>query len=230
MVRLLTVDAPWDLPTIYLSAWMEKLIAEARQLGVEVLSLRGFLTPEGLADAIEQFQPDKILMGGHGGPNVFTTENMQVLLVGCTNDQMLTGRETLLFSCLTGQQLVPSIVSKGGVAAAGFTAEFVWVVTPPYLPDEDAYAKPFERLFVEPMLEVLRGAGWSGWYDKLQSVAREEERVWSQSEDPLSAQIVLSLIQDRRAATWLGEGGGVAASMDVLPLLALVAIVGSQIS
>ena len=137
MVRLLTVDAPWDLPTVYLSAWMEKLIAEARLIGVEVLSLRGLISDVDLANAIDQFQPDILLMGGHGGPNVFTTENMQVLLVGCTNDQILTGRETLLFSCLTGQRLVPSIVSKGGVAAAGFTAEFVWVITPPYLPGED---------------------------------------------------------------------------------------------
>ena len=224
MVRLLTLDAPFDLPTTYLSAWMEKFIGEARLLGAEVLSLRGFVSEADLAGALQSFNPEIVVMGGHGNSNTFTTEGLVPLLIACTNDQVLSGRETLVFSCLTGNQLVPSIVSKSGLAAGGFTAEFVWVVDPSVPPSQDPFARPFERLFVEPSLELVKGNGFAGWYSKFQSVALEEERAWSQSTDPLAAQVVLSLIQDRRAATWFGEGGGVSAGGGAIPLVLLLGL------
>ena len=204
MVRLLTVDAPWDLPTVYLGSWMDSLVAEARLLGVQVMSLRGGeVTESNLVGALSSFQPDYIFLGGHGGPSVFTAANMVPLLQACQNDQILVNTRAYFISCLTGQQLVPSTVSKGALGAAGFTTEFTWVISEPYIPDQDPYAQPFERLIVEPSMELLKGRGYGGWYNSLQRVANEEENRWLQSDDPMAAQIVLYLRQNASSATFV---------------------------
>jgi len=200
----LTVDAAWDLPTVYLGSWIDSLVAEARRIGVQVLSLRGGeVTESNLIGAIASFQPDYIFLGGHGSPTVFTAANMVPLLEACHNDQILANTRAYFISCLTGQRLVPSTVSKGALGAAGFASEYVWVVNDPYIPDQDPYAKPFERLVVEPSLELLKGNGYRAWYDRLQRVAREEEAAWSQSTDPLAAQVVLFLRQNAGSATFV---------------------------
>lgn len=209
MVRLLTVDAPWDLPTVYLGSWIDSLVAAARRIGVQVLSLRGGeVTESNLVGAIASFKPDYIFLGGHGSPTVFTAANLVPLLEACQNDQVLANTRAFFISCLTGQRLVPSAVSKGALGAAGFTTEFTWVVSDPYIPDRDPYAKPFERLVVEPSLELLQGRGFRGWYDRLQRVAREEEAAWLRSEDPLAAQVVLFLRQDAGSATFVSAEEG----------------------
>jgi len=209
MTRLLTVDAPFDLPTVYLGSWIDSLVAEARRIGVQVLSLRGGeVTESNLVGAITSFQPDYIFLGGHGGPAVFTAANMVPLLEACHNDQVLANTRIYFISCLTGQRLVPSTVSKGALGAAGFTTEFTWVVSEPYIPDHDPYAQPFERLVVEPALELLQGKGYRGWYDRLQRVAREEEAVWLRSDDPLAAQVVLFLRQNAGSATFVSATEG----------------------
>ena len=203
-LRVLTLDSPFDLPTTYLALWMSKIAEGARLMGHQVLSLRGGdATESNLIGAIDSFQPQYLYIGGHGGPDIITTTNLQPLIVACQNDQMLSGRQTFFISCLTGRVLVPSVVSKKGVAAAGFTAEYAWVVSPPYLPDQDIYAKPFERMIVEPALEVLRTGRWGSWYSKLQSVAREEEAAWLQSDDHLASQVVICIRQDKNAATFV---------------------------
>ena len=209
MSRLLTVDAPWDLPTVYLGSWMDSLVAEARRIGVQVLSLRGGeVTESNLVGALDSFQPDYVMLGGHGSPTMFTAANMVPLLEACHNDQMLRNTRAYFISCLTGLQLVPSAVRKGALGAAGFTTEFTWVISDPYIPDQDPYAKPFERLVVEPALELLQGKGYRGWYDRLQRVAREEESRWLQSDDPLAAQVVLYLRQNARSATFVSATEG----------------------
>lgn len=226
-IRLLVGDAPFDLPTRYLTNWLSKIVNRAREMGVQVLWLQGAeMTAGNIQRAMQEFSPDYIVLGGHGSDNVFTGLNMTPVFVGCVNDEILAGSETLFVSCLTGRQLVPSVVRKGGIAAAGFTAEYTWVISEPFNPETDPFAKPFERMIVEPVLEVLRGGGWTGWYNKLQSVADEEERRWGLIDDPLSPQVVLAIRQDRRAATWTGVGGGAGGGGGLVPLVVLLALIG----
>ena len=110
----------------------------------------------------------------------------------------------LFASCLCGVELVPSVVSKGGLAAAGFTAEFTWVVSEPYDPYTDPYSQPFGRLIVEPMVEVLKGRGWRAWYDTLRRIGEEEKAAWGRVvDDPMASQVVYFLDHDIRAATFV---------------------------
>lgn len=205
MARVLCVSSSYDLPTRYVSAWIGRIAEEARLLGHQVLSLMN-ADEAALRSAIESFQPKFCFMGGHGSGTTLTTTNLQPLLVACQNDEMLSGTQVLFASCLTGISLVPSVMSKDGVAAAGFTAEFTWVVGEPYDPATDVYSKPFERLIVEPAVEVLRALSFGPWFTAIRRIGAEEERTWGLSEDPLASQIVYCLRHNVGAATVMGEG------------------------
>ncbi len=97
------------------------------------------------------------------------------------------------------------------------------MITPPFIPAEDPTWRPFERMLVEPALEAIRGGGAKGWYDKLQRVAAEEERIWGNMTEAIASQVLLFIRQDRRAATWTGQGAGVSAGGGVVPIALLLA-------
>lgn len=205
--RLLALSSKYDLPTVYVSHWVSQLVEEARRLGHSVQQLvDGELTESNLIGTIASYAPEFVVAGGHGNQNVFTGMNLSPLIVACTNDGMLAGSQVLFASCLTGIGLVPSVVSKGGIAAAGFTSEFTWVVSADYDPNTDPYSQPFGRLIVEPMVEVLKGRGWKAWYDTLRRIGAEEKAAWGQvTDDPLAAQVVYFLDHDVRAATFVSS-------------------------
>jgi len=202
------MSSSFDLPTKYISSLADILEAEARAMGHEVQHLRDYaLTPDNYVYAVESFKPDIVIGSGHGGPNVFTAMNVSPLIVACTNDGALAGSGVIFLSCLTGQVLAPSIVSKGGKAVAAFTSEFTWIVSDPYDPYSDPYWQPFQRMLLESTREVLKGNGWGAWYSTLQRVGREEEQRWGQSTDPQAPDIVYALRHDLGCATVLGSGG-----------------------
>ena len=223
MTRVLVMDAPFDLPTVYLASAMDKIASGAAGLGAEVVQVRGdSANIWTLIELLQSFVPDYVFLGGHGNANLITMANLEPLLIACQNDEVLAGLQSFFISCLCGLILVPSVVRKGGVAAAGFTEEYAWVITPPYVPAEDPTWRPFERLIVEPALEAVRGGGARGWYNKLQAVATEEERIWGQSTEPIASQVLMFLRQDKRAATFVDVGGGEVSG--ILPLVLLYAL------
>jgi hypothetical protein len=222
-MRVLVESSSFDLPTSYISTIADQLASEAQAMGHEVRVLRDYeATPDNLAYLIQSFQPELCFFSGHGGPGLFTSMNLTPLLVACTNDGILAGSGTFLISCLTGQELVPSIVKKGGLAAAGFTSEYTWVVSPPYEPSTDPYWAPFKRMLIESSRELLRGGGFGAWYSTLKRVGIEEASRWGQSTDPQAPDIVYALRHDYGAATYMGAGGGASAGGESVGLLALI--------
>ena len=223
MARVLVFDSPFDLPTVYLASAMDKIAVGASNLGAQVVQIRGASANIGtLFEVLQSFRPEYVFIGGHGSSNLITTTNLEPLLVACQNDEIMAGLQSYFISCLSGIALVPSVVRKGGLSSAGFTEEYAWVITPPYDPSQDPTWRPFERLIVEPALEAVRGGGARGWYNKLQAVAMEEERIWGQSTEPIASQVLMFLRQDKRAATFTGAGGGEGGG--ILPLVLLGAL------
>ena len=222
------MSSSFDLPTKYMSSLADILEAEARAMGHEVQHLRDYaLTPDNYAYAVESFKPDIVIGAGHGGSNVFTAMNVSPLIEACTNDGALAGSGVVFLSCLTGIELAPSIVSKGGRAVAAFTSEFTWIVSDPYDPYSDPYWQPFQRMLLESTREVLKGNGWGAWYGTLQRVGREEEQRWGQSTDPQAPDIVYALRHDLSCATIVGEGGyasGGVGEAGILVLIPLAAV------
>ena len=208
---------------MYLASAMDKIAVGARNLGAQVIQIRGASANIGtLFEVLQNFKPEFVFIGGHGSSNLITTTNLEPLLVACQNDEIMAGLQSYFISCLSGIALVPSVVRKGGLSSAGFTEEYAWVISPPFVPEQDPTWRPFERLIVEPALEAIRGGGARGWYNRLQAVAGEEERRWGESTEPIASQVLLFLRQDKRAATFTGEGG--VGGVSLFPLVLLYAL------
>jgi hypothetical protein len=232
MSRVLGAHAIVDIPTRYASYWVELIMQEARAGGHEVRSLTGSaVTAQGLLSAVEGYQPDMVVFGGHGSPSEFLGAGYQVVLQACSNDQMMVGSRALFISCLTGQLLVPSMVRKGAVAAQGFVKEFIWMVDGGNNPASDPYAASFTRTLVEAAREIMRGGSWQDWYRTFTRVSDEEIQRWGNSSDPLAASVVFCLRNNRSAAVISGAGTlteeGVVAEVGVpvLPLLLIGALI-----
>lgn len=232
MARVLLVYCTNDQATQYASYWAERVGQEARSAGHEVRSLTGsMVTEQGLLTSMQGYQPDLVVLAGHGSPSVFTGSGYQTVLQACLNDQMMAGSRALFISCLTGQQLVPSMVRKGAVAAQGFVKEYIWMIGGEGSPASDLYAASFTRTLVEAARAIMRGGSWQDWYRTFIRVSDEEIARWAGSDDPLAASVVQCLRQNRSAAVVSGagtigeEGEAPAAGVPVLPLLIAGALI-----
>jgi len=233
MTRVLGVHTILDEATRYASYWVQLILNEASAAGHEVRSLTGSaVTAQGLLSAVEGYQPDLVVFGGHGSPSEFLGAGYQVVLMACSNDQMMADSRALFISCLTGQILVPSMVRKGAVAAQGFVKEYTWMIDGSGSPSSDIYAQSFTRTLVEAAREIMRGGSWQDWYRAFTRVSDEEIARWGQSNDPLAASVIMCLRSNASAAVISGagtiteEGGEYTTVGDspVLPLLAIAAI------
>ena len=231
MGKVLGVHCINDLPTVYASYWAERIIGEARKVGHTTRELTGgMVTPAGLQSSMEQYQPDMVVLAGHGGPNVFTGAGMQVVLQGCINDGMMKGSQSMFVSCLTGLQLVPSMVSKGSLAASGFTKEFVWMIDGSISPATDRYAASFTRFWVEASRALFQSGSWKNYYQVGKRVWAEEEVKWQQSTDPVAPSVILCIRQNSSAMVVNGAGtmeipefgGGLTGFLPVLAIGALL--------
>ena len=235
MSRVLGVYCTNDTASAYASYWIGLMMQEARAAGHDVRGLTGAaVTTQGLLSSMESYQPDLVMLGGHGSPNIFTGVGYQTVLQACQNDQMMAGSRVLFISCLTGQQLVPSMVRKGALAAQGFVKEFTWMISGEGVPASDPYAASFTRTLVESARVIMRGGSWQDWYRAFTRVSDEEIQRWGGSSDPLAASVIQCIrnnksaavvsgagtISEEDAVSGEGEGGG-----SVLPLLLVGALI-----
>ena len=207
IARVLTVYCVNDEATVYAAFWARLIGAEASMAGHQVRDLSGtFVTEYGLLTAMEGYQPDFVVLAGHGGPSVFTGAGMQVVLEACRNDQMMAGSQCQFISCLTGISLVPSMVSKGAIAVQGYTAEFIWMIDGSGYPAGDVYAASFTRTLVEAARAILRGGTWQEFYSTFRRVSDEEIAQWGNSSDPLAASVMMCLRSNRDSMVISGAG------------------------
>ena len=234
MSKVLTVYCTNDIASSYASYWAQLIGQEARGAGHDVRALTGAaVTTQGLLSSMESYQPDLVILAGHGSANIFTGVGYQTVLQACSNDQMMAGSRALFISCLTGQQLVPSMVRKGALAAQGFVKEYQWMIDGGSSPASDVYAMSFTRTLVESARVIMNGGSWQDWYRTFKRVSDEEIQRWGNSDDPLAASIVMCLRSNASAAVISGAGtiseegevSGEAGGVPVLPLLLVGALI-----
>ena len=231
MARVLGVSVVNDEPTLYAAYWVDRVLQEARNVGHQVRELSGsMVTQYGLMSSMEQYQPDMVILGGHGGPNVFTGAGMQVVLTGCINDEIMKGSQSMFISCLTGLQLVPSMVRKGSLAASGFTKEFVWMIDGSGSPARDKYAASFTRFWVESSKALFRSGMWQDYFNTGKRIWREEEEKWSYSEDPIAPSVILCIRQNSSAMVVNGAGTMEVPEISGLNMLPILVIGGVLLS
>lgn len=232
MARVLGVHVVNDEATAYCSYWISRILGEAAAAGHEVRQLTGYMvTSYGLLSSIEQYRPDFVILGGHGLPRIFTGAGLQTVLEACVNDGMMAGTQSFFLSCLTGLQLVPSIVKKGGIVASGFVKEYVWMIDGFGNPANDFYAASFERTLVESARVLFQGGSWQDWYSTFKRVSNEEIRRWGMSADPLAASVIFCLRQNASALVVSGAGSmdGAVSGFALLVPIAAVALSGVKI-
>lgn len=206
----------FDLATSYGHDSISEISNIAKSLGHDVYDVLGFeATPTNFFVGMESFQPELVFAMGHGDPDEFAGQNNEIVMKACTNDQVMNGSQAMMLSCLMGQELAPSMVSKGARTVAAYISEFTWIVHPDYAdrPSMDPYWFPFRRAIVEPARLLLSGGGWRDWYDQTASLYRQGINEWWNNADPYAGPIVSALRHDLNSLIVLGEFTRVAASM-----------------
>lgn len=231
MARLLGVHMVLDEATTYSSAWTSMLLAEARAVGHEGRELTGaMVTPYGLLSSMEQYLPDLVILAGHGSSSTFLGAGYQVVLQACVNDGMMKGSQCIFISCLSGLVLVPSIVSKGGIVATGFTREYTFMIDGSGRPATDHYAASFARIWAESCRVIFQGGSWQDFFAAWKRLSDEEIARWGVSTDPLAPSVILCLRQNRNSLVVNGAGTleepmpGLP-SLPILPMLAVAAFI-----
>lgn len=162
-----------------------------------------------------------------GNSTRFSGQDSQIVLTACTNDQIMSGSQSYMLSCLMGQTLAPSMESKGALAVAAYISEFTWCIDPmhsqdPY-PVGDTYAKPFMTAVVEACRLLLRGGSWKECYDLSIKLFNDGRDEWHDSPDPIASQIIICLEHDRDSLAIYGlqdispVGGAIAGGSPIIP-------------
>jgi hypothetical protein len=175
----------------------------ARQIDVEDLA-GSMATRSNVVNSLMRRDPALFIGVGHGSASVFTGQNLNRILWKC-NCKELSGRVTFLLSCLTGRELGPDIVNKGGRCYIGYREDFVWVQERDVNPLEDRLG----RAFFEPVLEICKRLAdrettgsafrasidkWNYWID-----------YWSRQRTQEAAVVVMLLKWDRDAQVLYGD-------------------------
>lgn len=222
-MKVLVFSANFDLATAYGYTWMREIAVAAKTMGHEVYEIYGSqATQQGFFNAIQNYNPDLIFAMGHGDPDQFAGQNNEIVLTACQNDQVASGRQCMMLSCLMGQVLAPSMVSKTARTVSAYISEFVWIINPDYSGNmvEDPFAYPFRRAIVEPAKALLGGGGWPRWYRRTVELFNQGISEWFNVADPNAGDIVSALRHDRDSLIVLGEYRAEAAlSAPALPLM-----------
>jgi len=127
-------------------------------------------TKEKIFETIQMHHPQRAIMAGHGNATTYTSQREEVVLKACENDEVMSGTLSHFISCSVGQQLLPSIIKKGGVGTVGYMVDFTFMVNTDYSVEEDPYAEPFKDVTVTIITKMLQGATlqqvWQAGVDK----------------------------------------------------------------
>jgi len=181
-------------------------VEEATKRGFTVIDMvNEACTFENLKAMIETENVEVVIAGGHGGPSVFTGYEQQVVLQACTNDQIMSGTISHFLSCLIGQQLLPSIISKGGISTIGYIVSFEFMVDTNVPVEQDPYAEPFKDCTIAIIAKMLDGATLKEVWDA--GIAKCDEwisKLWDRPETDW-AQVIGCLENNRDGMIGLGD-------------------------
>jgi len=162
-------------------------------------------TKEKIFETIQAYHPQRAVMCGHGNATTFTAQREEVVLKACENDEVMSGTLSHFVSCSVGQQLLPSIIQKGGVGTIGYIVDFTFMINTDYSVEEDIYAEPFKDVTVTIITKMLQGATlqqvWQAGVDKCNEwIAKLQDKPeidW--------AEVIACLEHDRDGLIALGD-------------------------
>jgi len=145
------------------AAWLRFLIdEEAKKVNLPFLDLyKEQATKTNFETEMQRQDPLLVHLFGHGNYNLITCQNGQILLTGCTNDQILAERVVYVLSCKCGRDLGLSAVRKGAFSFLGYKENFTFdtlnVPYPPGDPLTDKVAEAFFRSHAAAIISYIHG-------------------------------------------------------------------------
>ncbi|OYD16931.1 hypothetical protein CH330_01295 [candidate division WOR-3 bacterium JGI_Cruoil_03_51_56] len=195
-----------DVALKYGKSWLGVGIEEAVKRGFNIIDLVDeAATFQTLKQTIENEKIDAVILLGHGNASVFTGFEQQIVFRACTNDEIMAGSISHFVSCSVGQELLPSIIKKGGIWTVGYQVDFQFLINPEYSVEQDPLAEPFKNVTVAIIQKMLDGAKLKDvWNAGIAECDRWIAKLWNRPELDW-AQVIGALQHDRDGMIGLGS-------------------------
>ena len=120
-----------DSTTRYISAWAEKTIEELKSKNLQFIVLAKERAITSIFQSmLKKNSPSLLFLNGHGGPDLVTGHNNEVLVEAGKNEVALKGMVTYALSCSSAQTLGPAAVKAGASAYIGYAEDFIFFISP----------------------------------------------------------------------------------------------------
>jgi len=150
MATVLISACPQDPSTRYGYYYLKKASAILAKHGHKVIILRT-ATLSNFQKTLVKYDPDLVILNGHGGSKGVTGCGINVLLGVCSwdaelgvkiereNPEWMRGRLVYLFTCNAGKELAHRLLFSGAVAVAAYREPFIFLAENETGVDSDAY-------------------------------------------------------------------------------------------
>ena len=137
-----------------------------------------------------------------GNSDIFTGQDLEVLLKDTVNADVMSGKECYLAACQCGVKLGPAMVEKTCPRFYGFQGDFVFVYHPDYYAEgrilEDPYAKSFFDSVLTTGYAVLLGKSFEEVYNETVDRYKYWWDWWLKQNDPMTDSILTWLNWNRQ--------------------------------
>lgn len=195
-----------DTAMQYASRWLYFAVEEAKRRGFDVVDLADAeATKENLENLMKTQPIELCFMTGHGASSLFTGYEQKVVMEACVNDEIMEGTISHFLSCYIGQQLLPSMISKGAISTIGYATDFQFYIDTNIPIDQDPYAEPFRDLTLTIIRKILDGAKLIDVWNA--GIAKCDEwiaKLWNRPEVDWS-NVISCLQHDRDGMIALGD-------------------------
>lgn len=169
MANILIACCPHDPPTTYGYYYLRALLTPLfSKLGHRVV----FLKTANLTNfryALNKYDPDFVILNGHGGYKAVKGCNDNILLGVKTydpvfgtrllrqNPEWMSGRIVYLFTCNTGRELAQRLIPYGAKAVAAYRAPFFFLSENEVRPSTDKKAYPYFYSALQLPIKMAEG-------------------------------------------------------------------------
>ena len=183
---ILIVCSPDDVPRLFGYYHLKRFAYLAAQSGHHLIFLRT-ATLDNFEKVVAQYDPELVIVNGHGGKLGVTGQDDNVILgvrgndplLGLTihdeNPELMTGRAVFLLTCNCGLELGPRLVDYGARAVAAFTAPFIFVSDGDDPTRESRGAAYFNAALQLP-IRYINGYSWGESFEYMRKAFGDEAR------------------------------------------------------
>ena len=135
-----------DQTTRYISAWAEKTIEDLESKNLQFILLAKERATAAIFDSmLKKHDPSFVFLNGHGGPDLVSGHNNEILIEVGKNEVILKDTVTYALSCSSAKILGPAAIKAGAKAYIGYCEDFVFFISPEKVsrPIEDRTADMF---------------------------------------------------------------------------------------